>query len=197
MPCFSFPPSLARWYAWTASRVVWSTVAGIILMAGWGGGSLHRFICSLAVGDAVPEPITAVRTKGWAEKNNEPNPSGEISSSGRNLLSKRRKYRVLIPNGLSFVTDNAWVWVKLEMIDESYVVSGIGWILTRGCSWRPWTCVNSSGGILDADETTSQGYSYITGVAVDCPESPVLMPHGAPGGLCLSRLCMGSGLEGR
>ncbi|ENH60830.1 hypothetical protein FOC1_g10015634 [Fusarium oxysporum f. sp. cubense race 1] len=59
------------------------------------------------VGDAVPEPITAVRTKGWAEKNNEPNPSGEISSSGRNLLSKRRKYRVLIPNGLSFVTDNA------------------------------------------------------------------------------------------
>ncbi|EMT62132.1 hypothetical protein FOC4_g10015213 [Fusarium odoratissimum] len=65
------------------------------------------FICSLVVGDAVPEPITAVRTKGWAEKNNEPNPSGEISSSGRNLLSKRRKYRVLIPNGLSFVTDNA------------------------------------------------------------------------------------------
>ncbi|KAJ0138583.1 hypothetical protein HZ326_18475 [Fusarium oxysporum f. sp. albedinis] len=60
-----------------------------------------------------------------------------------------------------------------------------------------WACVNSSGGILDADETTSQGYSYITGVAVDCPESPVLMPHGAPGGLCLSRLCMGSGLEGR
>lgn len=55
----------------------------------------------------VPEPITAVRTKGWAEKNNEPNPSGKISSSGRNLLYKRRKYRVLIPNGLSFVTDNA------------------------------------------------------------------------------------------